>query len=76
MYELDLYKQKYGDIDSSTMIGSEPFKGLNSNKQSSLPSTFPASPTQHRKVTGNYGRIFEPTALPDQLAETMEEAAG
>ena len=77
MYELDMFKQKYGDFDTTGSIigGMEPFKAIGKTG-SSIPSTYPASPTQNKK-TGNFGRIFEPTALPaDQLAETLEEIGG
>ena len=75
MYELDMFKQKYGDFDtnSSIMGTTEPFKAISKANSGGMPSTFPASPTLNKK-TGNFGRIFEPTALPaDQLAETLEE---
>ena len=69
MFELDQYKIKFGELDGSYAIGSDPLKGL-TRPEASMPSTYPASPLMK---ASNQGRIFEPTALPDQLGETHEE---
>jgi len=59
MYELDQFKQKFGDLDGEP---GQPWRALTASEQTSPP-----------KLKGNTRNIFEPTAVPDSKASAFGE---